>query len=79
MNLKIIKTYIISFTLTNVILVYILNLPGLITNANNLVNEYYYKNGNGLEHQCKRKFLVLSLQPYFLGLKVYSIMIINWA
>lgn len=45
MNLKTIKTYIIAFTLTNVILVYILNLPGLITNANNLVNEYYYKNG----------------------------------
>ena len=38
-------SYIIAFSLVNLFLVYLLNLPTIITGANNLVQEYYYTHG----------------------------------
>ena len=37
-------SYILSLINVTIILIYVLDLPGYLTGANNLVKEYYYKN-----------------------------------
>lgn len=60
MNIQIIKTFIIAYSLVQLIFVYFFNLPALITGANDLIIEYYYKNG---------------LFNYFLDLIIYAVYI----
>lgn len=60
MNIQIIKTFIIAYSLVQLIFVYFLDLPSLITSANSLIYEYYYKNG---------------LFNYFLDLIIYAVYI----
>jgi hypothetical protein len=37
-------SYFLSLTIVTIIMIYVLNIPGYLTGANKLIDEYYYKN-----------------------------------
>lgn len=71
MNIKIIKTFLITYTLVHVIVVYILKLPNIITGATNLIYEYYYK------HWLFNYFFDLIVCSIYLLIANYFIYVFN--
>ena len=37
-------SYFLSLTIVTIIMIYVLNIPGYLTGADKLIDEYYYKN-----------------------------------
>lgn len=71
-NIDNIKKYTLAYVISTIFVVYVFNIPILITNAINLVNEYYYDNILGsLIFDYFLIFIYLNICLYFI--KKYDI------